>query len=154
MEAPPDDRRGFLRSVLGALAACFAALFGVPGAVTVLDPALRAAGDGWIDAGPADAVRPGEAVRFTYATASGWETVREAGFLVREEDGVIALSSRCTHFGCRVRWRGGPGAGFVCPCHDGRFTPAGAPAGGPPTEALARFDVRVEDGRVKVRVQA
>ena len=148
----PEARRGFLRGALGALGAAFAALFGVPGAGALVSPALREREDAWVDAGDAAAVKAGAPVRVAFDVASGWETVKETAFLVREGDAIVALSSKCTHFGCRVRWRGGAGAGeFHCPCHDGRFTAAGEPAGGPPTEPLARLDVRVENGRVKVR---
>jgi nitrite reductase/ring-hydroxylating ferredoxin subunit len=145
------DRRG----LLGRLAAAGAALFGLPGLAALLDPALRGARERWIDAGPLAALAEGEARRFTFPVAAGWETRPGTGYLVRAGDRVIALDATCTHAGCAVRFRGGAGAdAFLCPCHGGTFALDGAPRKSPVTRPLARFETRVEDGHVKVRVRA
>ena len=44
---------------------------------------------------------------------------------------VLAISSRCMHVGCPVRWT--PAAQrFICPCHGGVYNIRGMVTGGPP----------------------
>lgn len=144
-----ESRRGFLRRAFGAVGAFFAALFGVPAAATVLDPALRGSDGAWVDAGAAADVKEGEAKRFSYTVRSAWEERQEAGFLVRTNDALAAFSATCTHLGCKVRFKEGK---FHCPCHQGRFALDGAVEAGPPERPLDRFEFKVENGQVKVKV--
>jgi menaquinol-cytochrome c reductase iron-sulfur subunit len=61
----------------------------------------------------------------------------------------IALSSRCMHLGCPVRYV--PAAErFICPCHGGVYDFTGQVAGGPPVRPLDRFYTRVHNGMVQV----
>jgi menaquinol-cytochrome c reductase iron-sulfur subunit len=54
----------------------------------------------------------------------------------------IALSSRCMHLGCPVRFV--PAADrFICPCHGGVYDFRGKVAGGPPVRPLDRFYTRL-----------
>jgi Rieske Fe-S protein len=54
----------------------------------------------------------------------------------------IALSSRCMHLGCPVRYT--PAAQrFICPCHGGVYDFRGMVAGGPPVRPLDRFYTRL-----------
>ncbi len=54
----------------------------------------------------------------------------------------IALSSRCMHLGCPVRYV--PAAQrFICPCHGGVYDFRGMVAGGPPVRPLDRFYTRL-----------
>ncbi len=136
------DRRGLLAGLVGAL-------FGLPGVAALLGS--RGARGRWIDAGPLDDLKDGAAKRFTFSVSAGWETREKAAFLVRTGPEVIALDATCTHAGCTVRLGGASGA-FTCPCHGGAFSLEGEPVKRPVTRPLARFETRVEDGRVKVRV--
>lgn len=70
--------------------------------------------------------------------------------VIRRADGtLVALSMRCTHWGCDVDWNASPGE-LECTCHGSRFDPSGKVLEGPADEPLAAFDV-VEDGDI-VRV--
>ncbi|HEY2770700.1 MAG TPA: Rieske (2Fe-2S) protein [Solirubrobacteraceae bacterium] len=61
----------------------------------------------------------------------------------------VALSSRCMHLGCPVRYT--PAAQrFICPCHGGVYDFRGMVAGGPPVRPLDRFYTRVVDGMVEL----
>lgn len=54
----------------------------------------------------------------------------------------IALSSRCAHLGCPVRYVSAAQR-FVCPCHGGVYDFRGKVAGGPPVRPLDRFYTRL-----------
>jgi quinol---cytochrome c reductase iron-sulfur subunit, bacillus type len=54
----------------------------------------------------------------------------------------IALSSRCMHLGCPVRWVDAAQR-FICPCHGGVYNLRGQVAGGPPVRPLDRFYTRL-----------
>jgi menaquinol-cytochrome c reductase iron-sulfur subunit len=61
----------------------------------------------------------------------------------------VALSSRCQHLGCPVRYT--PAAQrFICPCHGGVYDFRGMVAGGPPVRPLDRFYTRVVNGQVEI----
>jgi menaquinol-cytochrome c reductase iron-sulfur subunit len=61
----------------------------------------------------------------------------------------IALSSRCMHLGCPVRWTSAANR-FICPCHGGVYSFTGAVSGGPPVRPLDHFYTRVRNGQVEV----
>jgi len=63
----------------------------------------------------------------------------------------IALSSRCAHLGCPVRWVA-PAQRFVCPCHGGVYNLRGLVAGGPPVRPLDRFYTRLNPSTGLVEV--
>jgi menaquinol-cytochrome c reductase iron-sulfur subunit len=54
----------------------------------------------------------------------------------------IALSSRCMHLGCPVRYVSAAQR-FICPCHGGVYDFRGLVAGGPPVRPLDRFYTRL-----------
>lgn len=62
-------------------------------------------------------------------------------------DHVVAISSRCLHVGCSVRYVPAAGA-FVCPCHGSVYDVRGHRTGGPPPRPLDRFYTLVRDGQV------
>jgi Rieske Fe-S protein len=61
----------------------------------------------------------------------------------------VALSSRCMHLGCPVRYVAAAQR-FICPCHGGVYDFRGMVAGGPPVRPLDRFYTRVENGVVQI----
>jgi menaquinol-cytochrome c reductase iron-sulfur subunit len=61
----------------------------------------------------------------------------------------IAISSRCAHVGCPVRWVDAAER-FICPCHGGVYDLLGRRVGGPPVRPLDRFYTRVVGEQVQV----
>jgi menaquinol-cytochrome c reductase iron-sulfur subunit len=61
----------------------------------------------------------------------------------------VAISTRCAHLGCPVRYIQASQK-FVCPCHGGIYDDKGAVEGGPPVRPLDRFYTRVRNGRVEI----
>jgi menaquinol-cytochrome c reductase iron-sulfur subunit len=62
---------------------------------------------------------------------------------------VIAISTRCMHLGCPVRFVRAAGR-FICPCHGGVYDFQGQRTGGPPVRPLDRFYTRTRNGKVEV----
>jgi menaquinol-cytochrome c reductase iron-sulfur subunit len=61
----------------------------------------------------------------------------------------IAISDRCVHLGCPVRWVDAAER-FICPCHGGVYDLLGKPVAGPPVRPLDRFYTRVSGENVEV----
>lgn len=62
---------------------------------------------------------------------------------------VIAMSSRCTHVGCPVRFASAAYR-FICPCHGSAFDFQGNRVVGPAVRPLDRFFTRIRNGQVEV----
>jgi quinol---cytochrome c reductase iron-sulfur subunit, bacillus type len=65
------------------------------------------------------------------------------------EEQVVALSTRCMHLGCPVRYVQASER-FICPCHGGVYDFQGLVVGGPPVRPLDRFYTRVRNDMVEV----
>ncbi len=57
--------------------------------------------------------------------------------------GLHAMSPKCTHSGCLVRWNGDDRT-WDCPCHGGRFDAEGKVIAGPPMADLRRVSIEEE----------
>ena len=55
-------------------------------------------------------------------------------YIFRDDDGIYAISSVCTHLGCIAALR--DDGGFACPCHGSRFAASGKVEGGPAPRPL------------------
>jgi menaquinol-cytochrome c reductase iron-sulfur subunit len=66
-----------------------------------------------------------------------------------EYNQYIAISTRCMHLGCPVRFVEAAGR-FICPCHGGVYDFTGKVDGGPPVRPLDRFYTRVRGGQLEV----
>lgn len=91
------------------------------------------------------------AIRVTRDDGHARAIERQLVFVVKNGSDVLALSSTCTHLGCRVSWHAATQE-LRCPCHGGVFDREGRVKAGPPPAPLAALPTRVEDGRLLVRV--
>ena len=64
-------------------------------------------------------------------------------------DEYVAISTRCAHLGCPVRFVQAAG-NFICPCHGGVYGFQGEVIGGPPVRPLDRFQTRVVGDSVEI----
>jgi cytochrome b6-f complex iron-sulfur subunit len=74
-------------------------------------------------------------------------------YLVHNEDGLLALSWRCTHKGCTTPWIGPVESqeAFRCPCHGSSYTYSGVRTGGPAPRPFDLMRLAVNgDGSVAV----
>jgi len=70
--------------------------------------------------------------------------------IVNSKKGLKALSTECTHLGCKAYWEP-ENSRFFCPCHDGVFDTDGNVVSGPPPRPLDLYQVEV-DGNDNVYV--
>ncbi|MGI5128177.1 FAD-dependent oxidoreductase [Pseudonocardia sp. CA-107938] len=90
-----------------------------------------------------DRLRPGEAASVADIAPGSGAIVRRGAVrtgVYRDDDGgVHAVSARCTHLGCLVRFNGAERS-WDCPCHGSRFDVDGAVLEGPAVERLEQVD--------------
>lgn len=110
--------------------------------VEVLVPRDRVPAPG----GPPLFVAAGRLFLVNLARGEGFEPPVSGG----ASRGLLAVSARCTHLNCTVRWRPDYQLGMredsqflVCACHAGIFTRAGVRVFAPPPRSLDTFAVRV-----------
>ena len=90
------------------------------------------------------------------ASAGGAAMVRIDGkgkpLLIRNDgdQGITALSLKCTHLGCTVRVDEGGALG--CPCHGSRYASDGAVTKGPAKQALTRYPAAIEGEAIAVKL--
>lgn len=159
---PPDTgRRRFLSGTIaviqGAIGATLAFLLG--GAVVA--PAFGKRRSTWWPAAALDDLADNEptpiAIRVTREDGYSQVVERQVVFLVKTNDvktgasDVTALSSTCTHLGCRVSWNADDQT-LKCPCHGGVFDRTGAVKAGPPPAPLAKLPARVDGEQVLVEL--
>ena len=78
-----------------------------------------------------------------YAADGVYDAHRPDGFFVIRRGGrVWAMSSICTHKGCKVRSQSD--ASFVCKCHGSTFDAEGRVTKAPATRDLPRLEVRLD----------
>jgi cytochrome b6-f complex iron-sulfur subunit len=71
-------------------------------------------------------------------------------WLVRNELGIYALSTTCTHLGCTPNWLENEQK-FKCPCHGSGFRKTGVNFEGPAPRPLERYHIGLaDDGQVLV----
>ncbi len=86
-----------------------------------------------------DQLAPGEG----QVTTAGVKQIAVA----RDSEGALhAVSARCTHLGCIVRWNPAE-ATWDCPCHGSRFAPDGTVIEGPAVEDLQPQQIPSDQSR-------
>jgi menaquinol-cytochrome c reductase iron-sulfur subunit len=153
----PEDihRRRFLSRTFAVIQTAIGATVAFVMGGTVVGPAFGAKRANWWPAATMSDLIDGEPTPVTIRRAhtDGYRQAvnREVVFLIRTNDRVTALSSTCTHLGCRVAWDA-EAALLKCPCHGGRFDRTGAVKAGPPPAPLATLATRIESGQVMVEL--
>ncbi len=140
------------------------ALGGLAGAAIIL-PALGFAvapifdkpEEDWQPVGPLDDFVPETYVPRVITIVQGIGEAGKSTVYVRrgstdlgeDPESHIAISTRCAHLGCPVRFVQAAG-NFICPCHGGVYGFQGEVIGGPPVRPLDRFQTRVTDDLVEI----
>ena len=151
------SRRKFLEKVTVGIGGVLTALFGIPAAIFVIQPALKKEqASNWMRLGSTAKVTPGIPTLFSLKVQreSGWITDEdEIMVYAYTEDGrnYAVMSNICTHLACRVRWIE-ERSEFFCPCHNGVYDKQGNVLSGPPPRSLDRYEVKVEADDLFIKV--
>jgi Rieske Fe-S protein len=141
------ERRRFFARILHSIQAAIGGTLAVVSGGAILGPSFLRRQATWLSAGSVSALADNEATPVTVRVArqDGYtQTVdRQVVFLVKSPGGIKALSSTCTHLGCRVSWDADAKL-FKCPCHGGVYDRNGAVVAGPPPAPLASLMTRVD----------
>jgi cytochrome b6-f complex iron-sulfur subunit len=128
LDPEPTTRRDFL-GVAAAWSAAGAMLFALFGALRL----------------PKAAVLPAPSRKFrvtlpeSMAAGASLTPPGRSVAIVRDEQGIYAVSTVCTHLGCIVK---SEADGFHCPCHGSRFGKDGSVVRGPAPRGLACLAVK------------
>ncbi|RJP32913.1 MAG: hypothetical protein C4547_13005 [Phycisphaerales bacterium] len=128
--APPETRRDFL-GLAAAWSAVAAFVMAMLGALRLPMPSVFPESNSQVKLGRPEA--------FLKGTPSYFPQHRL--WVFRDEGGLHAISSVCTHLGC-IAERGEDGK-FKCPCHGSVFGPDGALLGGPAPKGLVWVELTV-----------
>jgi menaquinol-cytochrome c reductase iron-sulfur subunit len=158
-EGETVSRRRLMTRTANAAGAIAAAAFTLPALGFAIAPVFEATGDTWQDIGPLARFNETDYVPVTITQEGDVGAAGLALAYVRRHnlgidgrvkdryDRVIAISSRCVHVGCPVRYVAAAQS-FVCPCHAGVYNIRGVRIGGPPPRPLDRFYTLIRGGRV------
>jgi Rieske Fe-S protein len=150
------ERRRWLRGVIGVIICGISSIVGVVLGGAVLAPGFAARRENWVPAGRLRDLREGVPTPVTVRVPREdgyYEAIdQQVVFLIKSASGEVrALSSTCTHLGCRVSYDALKQV-LKCPCHGGTFNAEGKVIGGPPPRPLTQISARVDDARVFVQV--
>jgi menaquinol-cytochrome c reductase iron-sulfur subunit len=162
-EGETVTRRRFMSGVVHGAGGIAAAAFTLPALGFAIAPIFKHEQWNWQPIGPPSDFTPADYVTRVISVQSGagesgntlaYVRTRNPQIDTEPEDQYnhfIALSSRCMHLGCPVRWT--PAAQrFICPCHGGVYNIRGLVAGGPPVRPLDRFYTRLNSSTGLVEI--
>jgi Rieske Fe-S protein len=150
----PTERRRFLAATVNSIQSVIGGTLAVLLGGAVVGPSFLRRRETWVKAGTLDALAEDEPTPVTLRVSKqdGFtQTVeRYVVFLVKSGERVTALSSTCTHLGCRVSWDS-ESKQLTCPCHGGVYDRTGAVIAGPPPAPLATMTTRVDGDQVFIQ---
>ena len=160
-EGETVSRRRFMSGTAAAAGAIAAASFTLPALGFALAPVFDQAPATWQSIGPLSRFTDSNYVPVTIRLDQNLGQAGLSTAYVRKHnleidgpvkdryDHVIAISSRCVHVGCPVRYVQAAQS-FVCPCHGGVYNFRGMRVGGPPPRPLDRFYTVIRAGQVQL----
>jgi menaquinol-cytochrome c reductase iron-sulfur subunit len=160
-EGETVTRRRFMNVWANGVGAVAAAAFTLPALGFAIAPIFKREPWEWQPIGPTSDFPANEYKTKVITTSTGigeagntitYVRARNPSIDTEPEDQYnkfVALSSRCMHLGCPVRYVSAAER-FICPCHGGVYDFRGMVAGGPPVRPLDRFYTRVNNGLVEI----
>jgi len=162
-EGETISRRRFMGVTVQAAGAITVAAMALPALGFAIGPVFDGTQDTWQDIGALSdfpettyktvtiTIEPGLGEAGTSLAYVRKHVVAIDGPVKDKYDHMVAISSRCVHVGCPVRFVAAAGS-FVCPCHGGVYDFRGLRTGGPPPRPLDRFYTRVSSNGEFVEV--
>jgi Rieske Fe-S protein len=160
-EGETVTRRRFMTVGGQAAGGVAAASFLLPALGFAIGPIFKTAPHHWETVGPTDMFTEDNYIPVVITITPGIGEAGKTTVYVRKRNPkldtdasdrdtqYIAISTRCAHLGCPVRWVDAA-LRFICPCHGGVYDMLGQRVGGPPVRPLDRFYTRVVSGQVQI----
>jgi Rieske Fe-S protein len=160
-EGETVTRRRFMTGTAHTAGAIAAGAFALPALGFALGPIFKSTPHTWQTVGSATDFNEDNYVPVVITLTPGIGEAGKSTAYVRKfnptidtdpydrDTPYIAISSRCAHLGCPVRWVDAAER-FICPCHGGVYDLLGKRVGGPPPRPLDRFYTRVEGEDVQI----
>jgi menaquinol-cytochrome c reductase iron-sulfur subunit len=160
-EGETVNRRRFMTGVAHSAGGIATAAFALPALAFAVGPVFQTAHVSWQIIGiPADFTESNYVTKVLTVVEGIGEAGQSIAYVRRRNPAIdtepadkfnqyIALSSRCMHLGCPVRYVAAAER-FICPCHGGVYNFRGEVAGGPPVRPLDRFYTYEHDGYVYI----
>jgi len=160
-EGETVTRRRFMTGTAHTAGAIAAASFALPALGFALGPIFKQPPHFWEDIGSTEDFTEDNYVPVVITITQGiGEAGKSTAYVRQHNDAIdtdrydrttpyIAISTRCAHLGCPVRWVDAAER-FICPCHGGVYDLLGRRVGGPPVRPLDRFPTRVKGDRVEL----
>lgn len=159
-EGETVSRRRFMSGVAQGAGGIAAASFGLPALGFAISPIFKRLPFQWQIIGtPADFTETQYVTKVLTIVDGIGEAGKSIAYVRKRDPAIdnigpqnqynkyIALSSRCMHLGCPVRYVAAAER-FICPCHGGVYNFRGQVAGGPPVRPLDRFYTIERNGYV------
>jgi menaquinol-cytochrome c reductase iron-sulfur subunit len=162
-EGETVTRRRFMTGTAHTAGAIAAASFTLPALGFALGPIFKKIPEHWETVGPLSMFPEDNYLPVIVTLTPGIGNAGKTTVYMRRRDSalddkyekpdqynkVIAISTRCAHLGCPVRWVHAAER-FICPCHGGVYDLLGRRVGGPPVRPLDRFYTRLQGEIVQV----
>jgi menaquinol-cytochrome c reductase iron-sulfur subunit len=160
-EGETITRRRFMVGGANVAGAVAAGAFTLPALGFAIGPIFKSNPHRWVAAGPVGDFPDNNYVPVVITLTPGIGEAGKTTVYVRKfnpeidtdpydrNTPYIAISSRCAHVGCPVRWVDASER-FICPCHGGVYDLLGRRVGGPPVRPLDRFYTRVVGQQVQI----
>jgi menaquinol-cytochrome c reductase iron-sulfur subunit len=160
-EGETVTRRRFMTGTAHTAGAIATSAFALPALGFALGPIFKSTPHRWEIVGPVGSFSSNNYVPVVATLTPGIGEAGKTTIYVRKFNAeidtdpydrntpYIAISSRCAHLGCPVRWVDAAER-FICPCHGGVYDLLGRRVGGPPVRPLDRFYTRVSGENVEV----
>ncbi len=160
-EGETVTRRRFMVGTVHVAGAVAVSAIALPALGFALGPIFEEKEENWQPVGSPDSFPDDEYIPKVIVETEGIGVVGQTSVYLRrrndkldvdkpdEYNQVIAVSTRCMHLGCPVRYVDAAKR-FICPCHGGVYDFAGKVAGGPPVRPLDRFHLRIRNGLLEV----
>jgi menaquinol-cytochrome c reductase iron-sulfur subunit len=160
-EGETVTRRRFMTGTAHTAGAIAAGSFALPALGFAIGPIFKSTPHRWETVGTVDSFPDNNYVPVVVTLTPGIGEAGKATVYIRKFNPAIdtdiydrdtlyiAITSRCAHLGCPVRWVDAAER-FICPCHGGVYDLLGRRVGGPPVRPLDRFYTRVVGEDVQV----
>jgi menaquinol-cytochrome c reductase iron-sulfur subunit len=160
-EGETITRRRFMTGTAHGAGAVAAAAFTLPALGFALGPIFKAEQHHWEIIGTTDQFNEDNYVPVVITLVPNIGEAGKSTAYIRKKNpaidtdiydrdtSYIAISDRCAHLGCPVRWVDASER-FICPCHGGVYDLLGRRVSGPPPRPLDRFYTRLNGDDVEL----